>query len=436
MKNKEYRLLTLLLILLLKIFLYTQDSLYLSLPDEIYLSSDIQFSIYFNNLISGILPDKYSFEVSCNVGYRDSIRYNLDSLNEGSYEIEIHIKDSLGQITECDSSMVFVSDHTIDPNDTLKVLVIGDSYTNAGVYLKHLKDIYNSSTNNPIKFMGTNYNVGYPYYGIDNELFHEGYWGKTWDWFANNLSSPFIFEEEEGLDISRYFYESLDKETPDIIIIFLGINDLAYADPTTVETIDNWIDYKILNDSTSGKLIDSICAVFPNSQIGIALTPPVNVREYTYTDTTQLDYFERKKCHHRLCQRYIDYFKTRNNSNISIIPINVNIDTFSGFGETDPLHPVISGYRQIAFTIYGWIKYNIQLIKTRPAGLEISFQESQVDLNWDNVEGAELFRIYRSINPFGDFIKIGTSLTPNYIDHDISLSKKYFYRVTSENSLK
>jgi hypothetical protein len=38
-----------------------------------------------------------------------------------------------------------------------------------------------------------------------------------------------------------------------------------------------------------------------------------------------------KEIHHRLVQRYIDFFKEYNNDNISVIPAYLNIDTYLGY---------------------------------------------------------------------------------------------------------
>ncbi|NOR45904.1 MAG: hypothetical protein GQ534_09990 [Candidatus Delongbacteria bacterium] len=417
------------------ISMFGQDSLYLELPQNIYLSSDNQFSIYFNNLISGSLPDNYTFEVNCNVGYIDSLKYNLDSLNLGSYQIEVQIKDSLGKILEKDSSNIFVSDHSIQFEDTLRVLLIGDSYTNTGVYVFHLKDIYNNSSSTSIKFLGTRSNTGYPYYGADNGLYHEGYWGKTWNWFANDISSPFVFDVADGIDIDRYLNESLKSEIPDLVTIFLGVNDISSADPSSIGTIDNKID-EILGMDQMQKVVNSIINCLPNVKIGIILTTPTNEREYTYTDTTQLNYSERKLCLHRLVQRYIDYYENLNITNINLIPAYINIDTFLGFGETDPLHPAIYGYRQIAFSIYGWIKYNISQWVSIPSNIQIEYNDAQIELSWDLVRDAYQYNIYRALNPYGEYEFIATTETLYYIDTEIPQNDKCFYKITAENGLK
>ena len=411
------------------------DSVHVHLPDSIYTTSTSKFSIYYTNLIPSEFLNNEQIVVNCSVGYADSMKYNLDSLNAGRYNFNIQIYDSLGSFVEEDNSKIIVTNDTITHNDTLKVLIIGDSFTWMGISEKYIKDFYEKTSNHPIKFLGTKYNTYEQYHAVENGIYHEGYTGKTWYFFANDLLSPFVYDTVGAVDLNRYFNIELNGEKPDVVVIFLGINDIGSGDPSTIETIDLRID-TIFGSSQMTKIINSFVDVLPNAEIGIVLTPPLNEREDTYTNPAIPDYWERKRMHHRLCQRYEDYFKTLNYPKISIIPVNVNIDTYLGFGVTDSIHPNDFGFKQIGYSIYGWLKYQISQWMTEPKNLLISYNTNSVYLNWEQSSGVFQYHIYRSANPYSGFIEIGTSTVTSYTDSNISGSTKYFYKVTADNSVK
>ena len=412
--------------------------MFLGLPDKIYTTTASKFSVYYSNLITDTNPDNYIFSTDCSVGRQEEKRYNLDSLSSGIYDMKISIFDSLNVFLEQDSTKVIVTDNSVCHGDTLKILMIGDSYTEFGIYENFIKDFYVASAPDTlIRFFGTKYNPWPQYYAIERGIFHEGYSGKKWDFFANDILSPFVFDYAGNFNFQRYINELSDGEIPDVVTIFLGVNDVGRCDTSSMESIDLYID-DIFSETKMTKVINSITQILPDQKIGIVLLPPLNAREYTYVyaDTTILDYRERKIVHHRLCQRYEDYFKNLNNPNITVIPANVNLDTYLGFGETDSIHPNSYGYEQIANSIYGWIKYQISLCSSIPQNLVISCNGTQTSLSWEEVVGADIYTIYRSTDPYSSFVEIGTSTEPDFTDQDISNANKYFYKVTTLNLLK
>ncbi|HQO10762.1 MAG TPA: SGNH/GDSL hydrolase family protein [Clostridiales bacterium] len=412
-------------------FLFSQiDSVYLHLPDSLYTTSESKFSVYYTNLIRGRFENKEQIIVNCEVGYPDSMKYNLDSLTAGIYKFNIQINDSNGLLIEESESNLIVTENEVNYSDTLEILMIGDSYTWSGIYNKHVKDLY-ANSNNMIKLSGSNFNSSSNYYGIDNQIFHEGYSGKSWFWFIAYEESPFVFDSD--VDFDRYVNEILQGKEPHIITIFLGINDIGSGDPSSIETIDQRIDIIFTRMNI---LMSSIISSCPNTQIGIVLTPPTNERVETYTNPDLPDYFERKRMHHRLAQRYEDYFNNINNPRISVIPVNVNIDTFNGFGTTDSIHPNIFGYNQIGDSIYGWIKYQISRWMKSPINFCIYYENNCALLSWNEISEITLYKIYRSSDPFSGFEEIGTSTSNSFTDTNLNGSDRYFYHVTADNGLK
>jgi lysophospholipase L1-like esterase len=270
-------------------------------------------------------------------------------------------------------------------------------------------------------------------------MFHEGYSGKGWYFFCNNTESPFVFDSFGELDLARYLAESLNGIVPDIIVVLLGGNDIGTVDPESLETIDQGITTQIFDYPRMEKLINSITESLPDAKIGIVLIPPTNEREYSYTDPGQPNYRERKLLHHRLCERYCDYFKELGNKNISLIPANVSIDTYYGFGEPNgydasaSVHPITSGYNQIGYSVFGWIKYQISKKQDEISfkNIVITVNRFSLDISWDYPVFGVSFNIYRSSDPYANFFKIASTNYLYYTDTDIYGAKGYFYQLTA-----
>ncbi|MDY0017074.1 MAG: DUF2817 domain-containing protein [Candidatus Delongbacteria bacterium] len=84
---------------------------------------------------------------------------------------------------------------------------------------------------------------------------------------------------------------------------------------------------------------------------------------------------------------------------------------------------------------------NVQLIPEgyidAPGNMQVvTATASQIDLEWDAVSGASLYRIYRSTDPYSGFAEIGTSGTSGYQDTGVTAGNKYFYYVTADNAKK
>ena len=64
-----------------------------------------------------------------------------------------------------------------------------------------------------------------------------------------------------------------------------------------------------------------------------------------------------------------------------------------------------------------------------PTGLVGVFSQNGIILAWDEVmeQGVKFYRIYRSSE--GEYLLVGTSVTPSFIDRDIKQEMKYYYKV-------
>ncbi|NOX44799.1 MAG: hypothetical protein GXO72_03555 [Caldiserica bacterium] len=76
-----------------------------------------------------------------------------------------------------------------------------------------------------------------------------------------------------------------------------------------------------------------------------------------------------------------------------------------------------------------------QLPPPAPTGISASdgTYTDKVRVNWDAVAEATIYRIYRTLNPTGDFTEIGQTSGPPYDDGDVVQGTTYWYRVRACN---
>jgi fibronectin type 3 domain-containing protein len=59
-----------------------------------------------------------------------------------------------------------------------------------------------------------------------------------------------------------------------------------------------------------------------------------------------------------------------------------------------------------------------------------------VDISWEYPVRESIYNIYRSADPYSQFELIATTSNLYYTDTNISGSKKYFYKITAENTFR
>lgn len=147
------------------------------MPEYIYTTTTSNYSIYYNNVVLNQTPEAYYYTINCSVGYSDSMKYNLDSLVVGNYDLQMEVRDSIGNVLESKNSYVIVTDNQINFNDTLKILFVGNSLTFSGRYERCVKSFLEEESNYPIKFLGTQH---YTEQDSIDGIFHEGRGGWLW----------------------------------------------------------------------------------------------------------------------------------------------------------------------------------------------------------------------------------------------------------------
>ncbi|HEY5315476.1 MAG TPA: hypothetical protein VIK18_23295, partial [Pirellulales bacterium] len=95
--------------------------------------------------------------------------------------------------------------------------------------------------------------------------------------------------------------------------------------------------------------------------LAICLTPAPNTREAAFVANYKNKYHRWgwKRIQHRLVERELSHFGGRQKEGIFVIPTELGLDPVGGYPENNAVHPAEAGYRQIAATIYAWIKWRL-----------------------------------------------------------------------------
>ena len=344
------------------------QSLQLTLPPMFYAVPGVEMSIYFDNIVLTETPEKYKFEVDCEIGTVDQNRWTVtptDS-NVGQYSLSVKVTDADGANLGTANTVLQVSKPDAGANrDTCRLLIIGDSLTNATTYSNEIARLLSTPGNPKWQMLGTHKPKS-----AAAGVAHEGYGGWTWQRFVSQYepkpdgtnrkrSSPFVYlgkDGKPGLDLLRYFKEECNDQKPDYVIIMLGINDCFSAKQ---DAIDEKIDGMF---TQADILIKALQAAAPQAEVGICLTTPGNSRQEAFYANYK-DRYSRwgwKKIQHRLVQRQIEKFKGRENENLFIIPTELNLDIVDGYPVNNGVHPNKVGYQQIGASIYAWLKYRME----------------------------------------------------------------------------
>ncbi|QDT86433.1 hypothetical protein MalM14_41090 [Gimesia chilikensis] len=328
----------------------------------------VEMSIYFDNIVLTETPEKYQFEVDCEIGTVDQNRWTVtptDS-NVGQYSLSVKVTDADGANRGTANTVLQVSKPDAGANrDTCRLLIIGDSLTNATTYSNEIARLLSTPDNPKWQMLGTHKPKS-----AAAGVAHEGYGGWTWQRFVSQYepkpdgtnrkrSSPFVYlgkDGKPGLDLPRYFKEECNDQKPDYVIIMLGINDCFSAKQ---DAIDEKIDGMF---TQADILIKALQTAAPQAEVGICLTTPGNSRQEAFYANYK-DRYSRwgwKKIQHRLVQRQIEKFKGRENENLFIIPTELNLDIVDGYPVNNGVHPNKVGYQQIGASIYAWLKYRME----------------------------------------------------------------------------
>lgn len=351
--------------------LKTTEEITMNLPAKIYALIGYELNVYFENLVEDWT--KYSWDVTCSKGMQLDRGYRVTPVSgdEGTYTLTITAHSENG--SKSMTASLIITSESAGSGESETIMILGDSTTNNGIAVTKLNanfadDVMSITT---VGTRGTSPNK------------HEGRSGWTFNAYFNppnagdialGVENPWYNPASETFDASYYFTET-GVTKPDWFIINLGINDVfSYSDDTALEgqitTCKNLCD----------EMIASMNEASPDTKIAICLTIPPNHSQDAFGKAYNCgQYRDRYKRNNLLwVNALIAEYDERESEGIYLIPIYANLDTVYNMGmETLPVnarntaityqspianggvHPVESGYWQIADVYTAFIKGNV-----------------------------------------------------------------------------
>lgn len=347
------------------------ELLQLTLPPVWYAVPGVPMSLYYDNIVLTGKPEDYRFEVKCDIGTSETRRWTVTATDKdtGTHPMEITVKDSGGRIVEQGKTVLRVAPRAAGAGREMKLLIVGDSLTHATFYPNELARLLSEPSNPKWTMLGTHKPTS-----AAPGVAHEGYGGWRWADFltkfdpkaagvtagplARKSTSPFIFASEQGkgvLDLPRYFRESCNNQTPDVVTFLLGINDCFGANPEDPAALNRHID-GVLNHADT--LISAFHRAAPQTVFAVGLTTPPNARESGF-DANYKGKYHRwgwKRIQHQLVLRMMERFGKRQQENIYLVPTELNLDPVDGYPDNNGVHPNVTGYAQIGASFHAWLK--------------------------------------------------------------------------------
>jgi lysophospholipase L1-like esterase len=329
-------------------------SLEINLPPTIYSLVGQETNVYFDNIIND-RDTKYDFSVACSIGRQETNRFTVIPTTEGTRTLKIDAYRD-GVLVATASSSLIVKAVNVGNGVNRKVLFIGDSTTASGIAISKLNDNLTPDVMK-ITTIGTK--------GTSPSK-HEAVSGWSTSAFFGT-ESPFVYNGV--FNFSQYMtnngYSNLDY-----VFINLGINDMFNE---TEGTLNSKIATVL---GQYQQMVDSIKAYDGNIKIGLVITIPPNYNQDAFgkdygTNQTRINY---KRNNFAWVKSLINQFKGKQVENIYLVPINVNLDTRTGFGtvqeptntrnptlinkpaSSSGVHPIDVGYHQIADMYWYYLK--------------------------------------------------------------------------------
>ena len=361
-------------------------NLRLLLPPEIPAVPGRECNIYFDNLI--LSPPLWQasciVDVDCARGQQQVERWTWTPKPEevGVFPLTVKFTYPDGEVIASAKTSIHVYPADAGKGKAATLLIVGDSLTNASVYPAELLALATGDNNPKLTEIGTNVtNPATP------QMRHEGYggwaagtfltmWGpETWDAQKRRTRSPFLCEKDGKpvLDFQQYCDANSGGKGPDFITILLGCNDNFGAKDDNLEaSIDSF-------EKNMDTLIAEFHRVRPDTRIGIVtLLPPAGTQDAFGNNygcgQTRWQY---RKNQHRVVERALARWSGQEAQNVFIIPAFVNLDTMRNYPTTvvpassradgapitrlcNGVHPAAAGYRQLADSIYCWLKGQLE----------------------------------------------------------------------------
>jgi lysophospholipase L1-like esterase len=330
----------------------SSDTLVLTLPAHIYTIPQTETALYFENIAPFDALSSYRLDIQCEQGIGTVNGWVWQPLHSGDYKIALTVNDSSERVLHRESSSLHVASYNAGVGESITILLVGNSLTEARIYPVKLAQLLDRPGNPSWTMIGSKRAV--------HDVAFEADGGKTWKFYATHRYSPFTAEKdgETVLDIEGYFDDSCGGACPDFVVFSLGLNDCFETDLSCTPCVDSCIDSSLFyTEHLIGRFRKSV----PGAHYGICTMVPPNSRHesFKYSYNYSIVFTTWKRMQHKYVAAQLEQFDGREEENIFCIPTHLCIDPDKGYPAENALHPNESGYEQIAEQIYAWLKYQI-----------------------------------------------------------------------------
>ena len=285
--------------------------------------------------------------------------------------VESHDMSLCNEVEVIKTSTIIIGSTEQGADASCSIIVLGDSTTNNGIAIKKLHANFENDVMS-IETLGTRGS------GL---ACHEGRSGWTFkqyctileDAIVEGLTNP-LYNPTTGTFDAGYYFKNSGVAIPDYFIINLGINDtFSYRDDDSlnmaIETLNEQCDL----------MIESLQSAAPDMKIGIALTIPPNYSQDAFGKNYECGQTRNRYKRNNIVwvANQIAKYDNREDEGIYLIPIHTNLDTRYNMGMEEiqynkrnentylspiangGVHPVDSGYWQIADVYWFFLKNNV-----------------------------------------------------------------------------
>ena len=321
-----------------------------------------EYNIYFDNIINGMDFERYTVKASISSTIESAkcfekflrITPTASDIGNKTITLTIYEKNKFMEVASCTFTLKIIADSVVSGK---KVLFIGDSLTNAGIYEAEIQ--YNMS-NGGIVSVGTR-ETTCVVDGISRTVHHEGRGGwsasdytRSKQSYATDYDNPFWDEANSKFSFAYYIANS-GVDVPDIVVIGLGTNGNINSLDDVLEMVNSVREY-----SATLPVIVSL------------LTPPAFQNGCGYYNGLQCS-AEIKDRFLQCCQNYIDNYDNGNIANTDVAELYFQFDREHDFNTTsiavsarnpatmvvqsNNVHPSPYGYLHFADGYYNRILY-------------------------------------------------------------------------------
>lgn len=335
------------------------SAIMLTLPKAAFAIVNEEFAINLENLF--VLHDKSRavIKVTSSCGKVEGNWWRFTPDSPGRYPFSVVVEDRAGRELGRAETEIIASDADAGNEQNITMMLIGDSLLSGAQAAGELLEKMREHGNSNFRLVGSHSGAGKAL--AQDSVAVEAYGGWRWSTFqekwtdgeAYNSRSKFLRVKDDGskvVDFQMYLDKYNQGKAPDVILFFLGCNDVAGAKKHELGSmIDSSVEYR-------RKLLTHIRQVAPNALFGLVTLPPANCRDDAYLENykgvvVQQQYLLNQMSYVRqLMEEFQD------DPDYSIIPLYLGVDCEADYPENNAVHPNLDGYKKFGRCFECWVK--------------------------------------------------------------------------------